>query len=99
MMAFLLAALALSAAFLFFLCLGDPKRRRSIRLPGEAQGQGMRRLLAGASLLPGIACAWDGGAAAFLIWLGGYAVLGWFITLFFSGLQDKPAARSSNPEW
>lgn len=77
----LLASIAFSAGLLALLCLGDPKRRRSIKLPGDAQGTMMRRLLTAASLLPGIVFALRGDAAACLLWLGGYAVVGWLVTL------------------
>lgn len=89
MMIILLASVAFSAVLLAFLCLGDPKRRRSARLSGKAQGTAVRRLSAAASLLPGIIYALSGDAAAFLIWLGGYAVVGWLVTLSVSGLRDK----------
>jgi hypothetical protein len=76
-----LAAVAVSAALLVLLALGDPKRRRTAGTRDGAQGTTVRRLLAVASLLPGIACIANGDAAAFLIWFGGCAVAGWFVTL------------------
>ena len=88
MMILLLACVIFSAAFLILLCLGDPKRRRSGRLRGTAQGTAVRRLLTVTSLLPGIFLALGGYAAAFLMWLGGYAVVGWLITLCFSTVQE-----------
>jgi hypothetical protein len=89
MMAMLLGAIAFSAALLALLCLGDPKRRRSIKLPGAVQGTKARRLWTAASLLPGIGYAVAGDAAAFLLWLGGYAVVGWLVTLGFSAWAKR----------
>jgi len=88
-MMLLLAAIAVSATFLILLCRGDPKRRRSARLPGTPQRTTARRWFTAASLLPGLAYALGGDGAAFLIWLGGYAVVGWLITLAFSARQDR----------
>jgi hypothetical protein len=94
-MTLLLAALAISTALLVLLCLGDPKRRRSAHLPGEGQRCAVRRLVALASVAPGIACAVGSGAAAFLLWLGGYALVGWLMVLAFAGrMASEP--RSSN---
>ncbi len=76
-----LVAIVLSATLILLLALGDPKRRRTAGAAGGAQGTTVRRLLAAASLLPGIACIANGDAAAFLIWFGGCAVAGWFVTL------------------
>lgn len=88
MTAMLPLSIALSAALLVILCRGDPKRRRSTGMAGRMQGVAMRRLLTAASLLPGIGHAVGGDAAAFLIWLGGYAVAGWLVTLAFAGMRD-----------
>lgn len=90
-MALLLLACIASAAILVLLCMGDPKRRRSVRRAGAAQGTMARRLLTAASLLPGMCYIVTGDPAAFLIWLGGYAVAGWLVTLFFAALSDKAA--------
>lgn len=80
-MAVPILAIAISTAIILFLGWGDPKRRRTARLPGEGQGPAARRLLAGTACLPGLYCALAGDAAAFLLWLGGCAVAGWFVTL------------------
>lgn len=88
MMVMLLVASIFSASVLLLLCIGDPKRRRSARLPGKAQGTTARRLLVAASLLPGIGYALGGDAANFLLWLGAYAVVGWLITLSFSSVRE-----------
>jgi hypothetical protein len=51
----------------------------------------VRRLVTLASVAPGIACAVSGGAAAFLLWLGGYALVGWLMVLVFAGrVAEKP---------
>lgn len=89
MMAVLIAAIAVSAGLLALLCLRDPKRRRSIKLPGAVQGTTARRILAAASLLPGAVFVLMGDAAAFLLWLGGYAVVGWLVTLAFSAWTKR----------
>jgi hypothetical protein len=89
MMTMLLASIAFSAVLLALLCLSDPKRRRSIKLPGDGQATTARRLWTAASLLPGVAFALWGDAAAFMLWLGGYAVVGWLVTLGFSAWRKR----------
>lgn len=88
MMGMLLVASLFSAALLVLLCIGDPKRRRSARMPGKAHGTTARRLLVIASLLPGTGYALGGDAANFLLWLGAYAVVGWLVALSFSALRE-----------
>lgn len=82
-----LAALALSAALILLLCIGDPKRRRSERIKGGEQGPVARRLLFGAVCLPGLWLALIGDSAAFLIWLGGCCVAGWLVALGFGAAR------------
>lgn len=79
-----LSCVAASWTLLLMLCLGDPKRRRALRLPSSGQGQAARRLTAAAACVPGLICALTGDAAALLIWLGGTGVLGWLTTIWFS---------------
>ena len=50
-----------------------------------------RRLLAAAACLPGLVCALAGDASAFLIWLGGSAVAGWFVALWFGQARQDAA--------
>jgi hypothetical protein len=76
-------AIAFSSAIILWLGRGDPKRRRTARLPGAGQSVRTRRLLAALACLPGLYCALIGDAAAFMIWLGGCGVAGWFVTLGF----------------
>ncbi|MCE7797125.1 hypothetical protein LWE61_11205 [Sphingobium sufflavum] len=84
----MLAAIAFSTALLVLLCRGDPKRRRTLRQSGKGHGPALRRLLVALSLLPGVGYAVAGDAAAVLIWFGGYAVVGWFVTLSAAQWQD-----------
>lgn len=84
-MPLLFIAIAFSGLFITLLCIGDPKRRRSAYVPGEAQSAALRRLFAAAAVAPGVACALSGDAAAFLLWLGGCGVIGWLVTLAFAG--------------
>ncbi|EZP71621.1 hypothetical protein BV96_02358 [Sphingomonas paucimobilis] len=93
MMLLPLAATAFSTAIILLLCLGDPKRRRSARMTGEGQGTAIRRVLAGAALLPGLFYAVSGSGAAFLIWLGGCGVAGWLVTLLLSPAQSGETQR------
>lgn len=93
MMILVLVSVIFSTALLALLCLGDPKRRRSGGLPGTAQGTAVRRLLVAASLLPGMLLALSGHPAAFLMWLGGYVVAGWLITLCFSGMHEMSSGH------
>lgn len=86
-MLLLAVAVAISAAFLVLLCRSDPKRKRSVHERGQDQGRSLRRPFAVASLLPGIAYAMTGEAGSFLLWLGGYTVAGWLITLAFTKLR------------
>jgi len=74
-----LAALLVSILCLGALGLGDPKRRRTGRLPGTGQPPVVRRALVAAALVPGIALAAAGDAAAFFVWMGGCAVAGWTV--------------------
>ena len=89
MMMSALAATAISTILIVALCLGDPKRRRSGRLRGEGQSRTARRLLVAATLLPGLWLALIGDAAAFLVWMGGCAAAGWFVTLWFSRADKR----------
>lgn len=84
-----LLAIAASALCLFALCWGDPKRRRTARIKNPGQGKRTRRLLGVAACVPGILFAMAGDAAAFLIWLGGCAVVGWFIALGFNRKREE----------
>ena len=88
------AAIAVSALFLALLSRGDPKRRRAARLDDEGHRPALRRLLALAAALPGLACALWAGGAAFVIWLGGCGVAGWLVTVWYGG---RVAPRSSSP--
>ena len=84
-----LLALALSALPILGLCIGDPKRRRTAgRQAGMPSGQ--RRLLLLAACIPGIACLLMGDAAAFMLWLGGSALIGWILAACF---PDQGAKR------
>lgn len=78
-----LLAVAISAVIILILGRGDPKRRRTAKLAGEGQSTRTRRLLAALACMPGVYCALVGDAAAFMIWLGGCAVAGWFVALGF----------------
>ncbi|MES2497233.1 MAG: hypothetical protein V4618_14065 [Pseudomonadota bacterium] len=78
-----LLAVAFSAAIIVILGRGDPKRRRTAKLAGEGQSVRTRRLLSALACVPGLYCALAGDAAAFMIWLGGCAVAGWFVALGF----------------
>ena len=78
-----LLALAISAAPVFLLCLGDPKRRRTAGEGGDPTGRN-RRLLVAAACAPGLGCALLGNSAAFMLWLGGAALLGWLAASSFA---------------
>lgn len=57
--------------------------------------KGLRRLLAGIAVMPGIFYAASGDSAAFLSWLGGCALVGWGAAYCFHiGEHDVP--RSGN---
>lgn len=88
-----IVAVALSVAVLAMLCVGDPKRRRTAGLRGDRGGKGMRRLLVIGSVLPGVALALAGDAAAVMIWIGGYAVFGWWFANLFSA-RKTPGDRA-----
>lgn len=78
-----LVALVLSTIPIVRLCAGDPKRQRTLgaRYGGMAPAQ--RRLLGAAACVPGLICALLGDAAAFLIWLGGCALVGWILAAYW----------------
>lgn len=78
-----LGTIVLSTFAILALCLGDPKRRRA---SGSGQGSMAARqrwLLVAITCIPGLACAILGDAAAFLMWLGGCALIGWSLALIF----------------
>lgn len=72
-----LIAVGLSAVPIFFLCIGDPKRRRSAEKKSDGMATKYRRALAAAACVPGIFCAFAGDSAAFLMWIGGCTLMGW----------------------
>jgi hypothetical protein len=76
-----LVTIGFSTILIICLCLGDPKRRRAARIGGAAQRNTVRRTIAAIACLPGVYFALNGDPAAFLNWLGGCGVLGWFVTL------------------
>lgn len=77
-------AAILSAIAVVALCAGDPKRRRAAGGSSKSgMAPGRRRLLAIAACVPGIVCAALGDAAAFLMWLGGCALVGWGCAAFY----------------
>ena len=78
-----LASIAVSGILILLLCIGDPKRRRTAGVDGREMSVATRRLLAAFACLPGLLCALMGDAAAFMIWLGGCGVIGWFVALWF----------------
>lgn len=96
-----LAAVALSGIAILALCLGDPKRRRAAGDNGGMVPR-QRQLLAMLSCLPGLGCALVGDSAAFLMWLGGCALIGWTLATCFRGsdmsgeTRMKPTADDPN---
>jgi hypothetical protein len=84
MMMLALVAIAFSTFVIAALCLGDPKRRRSARVGGEGHQKTLRRLLAAAACAPALFFIFQGDSAAFLLWFGGCAAAGWFVTLSFA---------------
>ncbi|MET0362265.1 MAG: hypothetical protein ABW048_11020 [Sphingobium sp.] len=95
MMPMILGSIAFSSALLLLLCIGDPKRRRSARQPAKARSTAVRNLSIIASLIPGGIHAMTGDAGGFLIWLGGYALAGWLITLAFASAQSRTESATS----
>jgi hypothetical protein len=90
MMVMPLIAIAISTLLILLLCIGDPKRRRAAGLSAKSHGRTIRWMLTGAALLPGAFFGGSGDAAAFLMWFGGCAVMGWLIALAFrGGLRDR----------
>lgn len=86
------AALLLSAIPIILLCMGDPKRLRAADRKGGGMTPSRRRTLAALACVPGIACAIGGDAAAFFMWLGGCAMIGWAATFCFRA--DDPGSVS-----
>jgi hypothetical protein len=80
----------LSAISILGLCIGDPKRRRAA---GSHPGMpvGLRRFLTVAACTPGAACLLLGEAAAFMLWLGGSALSGWFVASYFAHRGSRQA--------
>jgi len=82
-----LAALVFSAIAIVVLCVGDPKRLRAVGGRDGGMASGQRRLLIAVACIPGFICVLLGDAAAFLIWLGGCALIGWALATYFSVLS------------
>jgi hypothetical protein len=72
----------ISAACIALLAAVDPKRR------GVPARSGTRRMLAFATLAPGIGLAVAGRWSDFLIWVGAAAIFGWAIAAL-SNLRSK----------
>lgn len=87
----ILTALAFSAVPILLLCIGDPKRRRSVEKKGNGMSTKQRWILTITASVPGILCIFMGDAAAFLMWLGGCALIGWAATFFYraAGRPDR----------
>ena len=84
-----LAALLASLVGLGYLTVFDPKRRRVFKLPPrERRWAGPAWILV---LAPGAVLLAAGEGAAFVIWLGAAAVLGW---LMATGRPPSRAARA-----
>lgn len=84
-----LGALFLSAIPVVLLCIGDPKRRRAAGERGGATSRS-RSMSVVTACVPGVACALLGDSAAFMLWLGGTALLGWAAaTGFAARSQDR----------
>ena len=83
MLYFTLGALALSTLAIIALCLGDPKRRRAVGGKAAGMTSGQRRFLVAIACVPGLVCMILGDAAAFLMWLGGCALVGWTLAAGF----------------
>lgn len=84
-----LGALLLSAIPVILLCIVDPKRRRATGERDPAASQ-PRAMLVVAACVPGVACALLGDSAAFMLWLGGIALLGWAAAAGFAArTQDR----------
>lgn len=77
-----LVALAQSAVAILGLCIGDPKRRRAAGRRSDA-ATSVRPILVGVACLPGVACVLLGETAAFMLWLAGSALIGWFVATCF----------------
>ena len=82
-----LVAIAFSAIAIVMLCIGDPKRLRSTTRKGDGMAKGLRRSLTAIAVMPGVACAASGDSAAFLMWLGGCALVGWSATFCFRAVN------------
>jgi hypothetical protein len=69
-----LAGALISAVCIALLAAFDPKRRG-----GAPARPGLRRLLALAALMPGVALGVAGRWSDFLVWVGAAAIFGWAI--------------------
>lgn len=78
-----LIALALSAIAILALCIADPKRRRAMGDSRTGMTPNQRRTLVAVACLPGFGCVLIGDAAAFFMWLGGCALIGWALAVWF----------------
>lgn len=72
-------AIAYSSVMILMLWHADPKRLRTAGRALGGDGTAKRRILAVATLLPGVLIASLGDSAAFLVWFGTCALVGWLI--------------------
>ncbi|MEM9168355.1 MAG: hypothetical protein AAGC56_01775 [Pseudomonadota bacterium] len=87
---YFLAALAVSAAALWYLQRIDPKRARVFNRGAQGETPSRPRLAWGVGLAPGLILPALGELSAFLTWLGAITVVGWLIAL------KRPRDRSSS---
>jgi hypothetical protein len=85
-------ATLMSTICLVVLAAFDPRRA-----PERAGAKGLRRLATALAILPGVLLVAIGEWAAFLIWLGAIAVLGWIIAAVFSAFVMRRNSRADRP--
>lgn len=93
MIAAALGALVLTSIPMLILCLGDPKRRRTIGNQASGMPSRQRRLIAVVACIPGIICVILGDAAAFFVWLGGCGLIGWALAAWFASRRRPTVAQ------
>lgn len=96
MIATALLAILCSGTIILALCNRDPKRLRTTDGKLTAMAPRHRRLLVAVACIPGIACLLLGNTAAFLMWLGGCALLGWALAGYYGARRSERSSRRAD---
>ena len=78
----------ITGGLLGWLARRDPNRLKQLRSAAKPMPLSQRRLIAAASVLPGLILMLGGFWSALMIWVGLSVVTGWLLALRFSGQRS-----------